>query len=302
MMEKLRTFLFNGMARLARDGRLGFIPDGPFLRLQYYLKLGRVLHLKHPVLYNEKLQYIKLYDRDPRYSEYADKLAVRDFVSERAGDKYLIPMIARYDSADEIDWDRLPDRFVLKCTHGSGSNIICADKSKLDISDSRRKLDRWMSMNWFNTSREWPYKNIEPRIIVEEYLEGPNGAVPFDYKIMCFEGEPTYIIVDADRYSKHTRSFYDVNWIRQDMFNRHPGIPYEIERPEKLSEMLELARLLSRGLHHVRVDMYVVGGAIYFGEMTFFHGYGMEVYRPLEFERHMGDLINFPARNGGANE
>ena len=290
----MRMFLFNAMTALGRKGRLRWLPDALYLRLQYFLKLGRWLHLKKPRLYNEKLQWIKLHDRNPDAVRFADKLAVRDYVKETAGEQYLIPLIASYDSVGDIDWDSLPDRFAVKCTHGSGSNILCADKRKLDIEASKAKLNGWMARNWYWLSREWPYLEIKPRIMVEAFLGTDDGTVPFDYKIMCFEGEPTYIIVDADRYTEHTRNFYDKNWVKQDMFNRHPNIPYDIERPDQLAEMIEVARKLSQGIHHVRVDFYIVSGKVYFGEMTFFHGYGMEVFKPTEFERHMGDLIKLP--------
>ena len=295
MFERARLFCFNGMLHFARDGKLAFLPDALFLRAQYWLKLGRVLHLKHPRLYNEKLQWIKLYDRKPAYSTIADKLAVRDYVRERLGEGVLIPLIAEYDRVDQIDWAVLPDRFVIKCTHGSSSNIIVIDKSKLDVEDAKRKLNLWMGRNWFNLSREWPYKEIPPRIIVEQFIGAENGKAPFDYKIMCFSGKPAYVIVDADRFTGHTRNFYDTNWIKQDIFNRHPNISYEIERPAQLAEMLSIAQTLSQGFAHIRVDLYVALGRVYFGEMTFFHGYGMEVYRPESFERHLGDLISLPA-------
>ena len=294
----MRTFLFNAMTAMGRRGRLRFLPDAPYLRLQYFLKLGRILHIKRPKLYNEKLQWIKLHDRRPEYTQYADKLAVRNHVAKSVGEDYLIPLIAQYGSIAQIDWDALPDRFVLKCTHGSGSNIICADKSALNVDEAKGKLRGWMKRNWFWLSREWPYLDIKPRIIAEQFLGDDQGNVPFDYKIMCFEGEPTYIVVDADRYTAHTRNYYDVNWVKQPMENRHKNIPYDIPRPAHLAEMLSIARRLSAGIHHVRVDLYLVGTRIYFGEMTFFHGYGMEVFSPKEFELGMGARIKLPTDGG----
>ncbi len=294
----IRTFLFNAMTSLGRRERLRWLPDGPYLRVQYFLKLGRALHLKRPTLYNEKLQWIKLHDRNPAYVTYADKLAVRDHVQKEAGEQYLIPLIAEYERASAIDWAALPDRFAIKCTHGSGSNILCTDKEKLDIDAATKKLDGWMKRNWFWMSREWPYLGIVPRIMVEAFLGAEDGTVPFDYKIMCFEGEPTYIIVDADRYTAHTRNFYDTDWRKQEMFNRHPNIPYDVPRPAQLSEMVDVARKLSQGIHHVRVDFYIVAGRVYFGEMTFFHGYGMEVFRPRAFELGMGERIKLPTDGG----
>ncbi len=289
---KLRVFLFNKMSGLARRRLLDWVPDEAFLKVQYYLKLGRRLNLKNPRLYNEKLQWIKLYDRDERYRTFVDKIAVRDYVKEVAGAQYLIPEIARYDREEDIAWDRLPGKYVLKCTHGSSANIIQdGRKDEGAIARERAKIAGWMKGDWFYLSREWPYKGIAPRVLIERFLEGKNGGVPYDYKFLCFDGEPKYIIVDVDRYTNHTRNFYDTNWVRQDMFNRHPGYAGEVKRPERLDEMLAVARKLSKGIRHIRIDLYEVEGVVYFGEMTFFHGFGMEVFRPRAFEEHMGDLI-----------
>lgn len=297
-MEKLRLKGFDLMTRLGRKQLINFIPDRLYLKLQYYLKLGRRLNLGEPVLYNEKLQWIKLYDRNPLYPVLADKLAVRDYVAEKGCGEYLIPLLASYDRPEEIVWDALPDRFVVKCTHGSSSNLIVTDKARRDRAEDMRRLRGWMKRNWFWLSREWPYLDIKPRILIEEFIGDERGNAPYDYKFLCFGGEPAYVIVDADRYTKHTRSFYSPDWVRQDMFNRHPAIPREIPRPEKLSEMLDIARRLSAGIPHVRVDLYEAGGRVYFGEMTFFHGFGMEVFRPRSFEEHLGSLIELPPKSG----
>lgn len=294
MSEKLRLQCFDLTLKLSRKGYLNFVPDRAFLKLQYRLKLGRKLNLDHPTLYNEKLQWIKLYDRNPLYTRMADKLAVRDYVAEKGCGQYLIPLLFSCDRPEAIDWDALPDRFVIKCTHGSSSNILVTDKSMPDRAAAVGKLERWMKRNWFWLSREWPYKDIVPRILIEAFIGDENGKAPYDYKFLCFDGEPAYVIVDADRYDGHTRSYYSPDWVKQDMFNRHPNIPREIERPQHLDEMLEIARKLSRGIPHVRVDLYEANGRVYFGETTFFHGYGMEVFRPREFEAHLGDLIPLP--------
>jgi hypothetical protein len=297
-MKTLRLKLFDLMSGLGRRQMLNFVPDRAYLKLQYYLKLGRRLNLKDPTLYNEKLQWIKLYDRNPLYSRLADKLAVREYVREKGCEGYLIPMLARHDRPDQIDWDALPNRFVVKCTHGSSSNILCADKSKLDRAAAVQKLDGWMRRNWFWLSREWPYLDIEPRILIEDFIGDGDGKAPYDYKFLCFDGEPAYVIVDADRYDGHTRSFFSPDWVKQPVFNRHPNIPREISPPKKLDEMLDLARKLSKGLPQARVDLYETGGRVYFGEITFFHGYGMEVFRPRSFEQHLGSLIALPPREG----
>lgn len=298
-MEKLRFWLLGLMMRLSRHGLLRMVPDAAFLKVQYYLKLGEKLNLKSPVLYNEKLQWLKLYDQKPHYLRYVDKLEVREYVGETVGKKYLIPEIARYDRLEDVDWDALPNRFVLKCTHGSSSNILCRDKRALDLKKAKAAVRGYMKRNWFDISREWPYKGIQPRILVEEFLESETGDVPLDYKILCFSGEPKYIIVDVDRYRGHKRNYYDTDWNPVKVFNRHPNYEGVIPRPEKLDEMLSVARALSNGLPQIRVDLYAVFKKIYFGEMTFFHGYGMEVFRPREFELAMGDRIKLETVGGG---
>ncbi len=296
MLEAIRLSFFKLMLKLSRRNLLNFLPDRAYLKIQYFLKLGRKLNLEAPALYNEKLQWIKLYDRNPLYTRMADKLSVRDYVKERGCGEYLIPVLLVCDRPEEIDWDGLPDRFVVKCSHGSSSNIIVTDKALQDRAKDMGDLRRWMRRNWFWLSREWPYKDVKPRILVEAFIGDEHGKAPYDYKILCFDGEPAYIIVDADRYEGHTRNFYSPEWVKQDMFNRHPPIPREIPRPEHLTEMLDVARKLSRGIPHVRVDLYEANGRVYFGETTFFHGFGMEVFRPREFEKHLGDLIPLPKK------
>lgn len=299
---RLRVFLFNKWNGLARRRLLDWVPDRLFLKVQYYLKLGRRLNIDHPTLYNEKVQWIKLYDRNPQYNIFVDKLAVRQYVKDTVGEKYLIPEIAHYDRPEDIAWDQLPDRYVLKCTHGSSCNIVQdGKKDAAAIERLKARIPGWMKSNWFYLSREWPYLDVKPRILIEKFMQGPDGSVPYDYKFLCFNGEPRYVIVDVDRYKDgglgHRRNFYDLNWVRQDMFNRHPGYEGDVPRPSCLDEMVEVARKLSKGIPHIRIDLYQVGEQVYFGEMTFFHGFGMEVFRPRQFEEHLGSLIHLPGKD-----
>ncbi|MBE5767445.1 MAG: glycosyl transferase [Clostridiales bacterium] len=286
----MRKKLYNAFFALSRRGAFRWMGDRAFLRLQYFLKRGKILHLNPPKTYGEKLQWLKLHDRNPEYCTMVDKIAARDFVAARVGEKYLIPEIARYDRVEDINWEKLPNRFVMKCAHGSSANILCRDKDLLDIEDAKQKLNGWMQRNWFWVSREWPYKDIPARILVETFLPSEED-VPRDYKILCFDGEPKYIIVDFDRFTNHTRNYYDTDWNRLDMTNRHPNYLGPVERPHELDEMLDVARKLSQGVRHLRVDLYAVSGKVYFGELTFYHGYGMEEYSPESFEYEMGSLI-----------
>src|SRR5690554_2911549 len=166
---------------LGDKGLLNWIPDKHYLKLVYWGETGKKLNIKDPKTFNEKLQWLKLHDRKPEYSIYVDKYAVRSYIAKTIGKKYLIPLIVVYDSVEEIDWASLPDKFVLKCTHGSGSNIICPDKNKLDMEEAKKKLQKWMNKNWYWFGREWPYKKVKPRIICEELIKKKNGGLPYDY-------------------------------------------------------------------------------------------------------------------------
>lgn len=274
------------------------IPDKLFLKIKFKYHIGKKLNLKNPQTFNEKLQWLKLYDRNPLYTKLVDKYEVRKYIAETIGEEYLIPLIGIYNSIEEINWNSLPNKFVLKCTHGSGANIICSDKSKLDIEDAKIKLKKWMQRNWYWYGREWPYKNVKPRIVCEKYMVDESGTELKDYKIFCFNGEPKLIQVDYNRFSGHKRNLYDINWNYLPVSIKYPSYPnIIITKPKKLKEMLELARLLSKDYPHVRVDFYYVNNKIYFGEMTFYHGSGFEKFIPKEFEFKMGNLLKLPFEN-----
>lgn len=276
---------------LAKYNLFNFIPDKLYLKILYRLELGLKLNLKNPKGYNEKLQWIKLFDRKEEYKTYVDKYEVRKYVESKIGKKYLIPLIGKYNSVEEIDWDELPNKFVLKCTHGSGSNIICFDKHNLNLQISKKLLNKWMKKNWYYFGREWPYKNLRPRIICEQFM-GRDNSVPEDYKIMCFDGEPKLIQVHRGRYGEYTQDFYDLNWNRMPFNNvGYQNSKIEYDKPEKLDEMIEIAKKLSEGLREIRIDLYCVDNEIYFGEMTFFDASGLALFEPYEYEEIIGSWI-----------
>lgn len=276
---------------------LTWIPDALYLKIIYRAETGKRLDLKHPKTYNEKLQWLKLYDRRPEYTMMVDKYEVRKYVAEKIGEEYLIPLIGVYDSVDEIPWEELPDKFVLKCTHGSGSNILCNDKKELDIQMAKKKLRKWMKKNFFWVFREWPYKNVKPRIVCEKYMVDESGIELKDYKIFCFDGEPKLIQVDFDRFRDHKRNIYDLDWNLVDLTIKYPRDPNKtIARPDKLDEMLDVARKLSAGIPHVRVDLYSIGDKIYFGELTFTHGAGYEPFYPESYNELLGSWLKLPNR------
>lgn len=271
-----------------------FIPDRIFLKLIYRLYIGEKLDLKNPKTYCEKLQWLKLYDRNPEYTKYVDKFAVRSYIAQAIGEQYLVPLIGVYNSVNEINWDLLPDRFVLKCTHGSNSNIVCSDKTKLSIRDAKAKLNKWMKKNWYWYGREWPYKNVKPRIICEEFITS-DGSIPEDYKVMCFHGQVKLIQVHCNRFSEtHTCDNYDINWKKIDISKSKNGLPNSniiLERPKLFDKMVELSEQLSRNMRHVRIDWYIVGDKLFFGEITFYSSSGFSNYDKKEDDLLLGSWI-----------
>ena len=301
-MSKIRTFIENPQYFItspAAKGWLNWVPDSLYLKVLYRVIMGRKLNLRNPREYNEKLQWLKLNDRKPEYSTMVDKYEVRGYIEDLLGDKYLIPCLGIYDSVDDIDIDALPDRFVLKCTHDSGSVEICKDKSSFDIEGARHRLSQAMKRNYYATYREWPYKSVKPRIIAEGYLEGDGGDLK-DYKVMCFNGDAKIIEVHENRFVEgkvHTQTFYDREWeivpltqVETVTVDR-PG-----ERPRQLDEILRLSELIAKDMYHARIDWYIEGDKIYFGEITFYDGSGFESFSTPEMERMLGDMINLPEK------
>lgn len=302
IMSKIRTFIENPQYFItspASKGWLNWVPDSLYLKVLYRVIMGRKLNLKNPKEYNEKLQWLKLNDRKPEYSTMVDKYEVRGYIEDLLGDKYLIPCLGIYDSVDDIDIDALPDRFVLKCTHDSGSVEICKDKSSFDIEGARHRLSQAMKRNYYATYREWPYKYVKPRIIAEGYLEGDGGDLK-DYKVMCFNGEAKIVEVHENRFVEgkvHTQTFYDKEWnivpltqVETVTVDR-PG-----ERPRQLDEIIRLSELIAKDMYHARIDWYIEGDKIYFGEITFFDGSGFESFSTPEMERMLGDMIKLPEK------
>lgn len=280
---------------LGNKNLLNWIPDKLYLKMVYKSETGKSLRLKNPKTFNEKLQWLKLYDRRSEYNVYVDKYAVRSYVADNIGEEYLIPLIAIYNDVDEIDWGVLPNQFVLKCTHGSSSNIICSDKSKLNIYDAKKKLRTWMKRNWYWFGREWVYKDVKPRIVCEKYMVDESGTELKDYKIFCFNGKPKLIQVDFNRFKNHQRNLYSIDWEYLDAKIKYPNDPTKkIPKPERLKEMLLFSEKLSANIPQVRVDFYSINSRIYFGEMTFCHGSGFEEFEPENLGEQMGSWIKIP--------
>ncbi|PRS39085.1 glycosyl transferase [Bacillus sp. RJGP41] len=276
---------------------LNWLPSRQYLKMVYWGETGKKLNLVNPLTFNEKLQWLKLYDWKPEYSMYVDKYSVRSYIEETLGDQYFIPIIGLYKNVQEINWDTLPEKFVLKCTHGSGSNIICTSKSKFDIDDAKIKLSKWMKKNWYWFGREGPYKNIIPRIVCEQYMVDDSGTGLKDYKFMCFNGEAKCIFVCQDRNSSTGLNIdiYDINWNLMP-FQRpsHPNSGTKSERPKNYEKMIEFAQILSKDIPFLRVDFYEINGHLYFGELTFYPGSGFEEFTPESYDKLLGSWIKLP--------
>lgn len=283
---------------LADRQLLNWMSDERLLKIAYYLKIGKKLNLESPKTFNEKLQWLKLYDRKPIYTTMVDKHAVKSYVAERIGEEYVVPTLGAWDSFDDIDFDSLPDRFVLKCTHDSGGLVICRDKSKLDKDVAKRKIDACMKRNYYWGTREWPYKNVKPRIIAEKYMEDTVTGELRDYKFFCFNGDPKILFIATDRHrvSSETKfDFFDAQFNHLDMRNGHPNADVPPKKPGCFEQMRQLAQALSAGIPQLRVDFYEVDGHVYFGELTFFHWSGMVPFDPPHWDNTLGEFIQLPA-------
>ena len=288
---------FQGKIYLAaKNGKIWF-PDKMFQKWDYRIHTGKRLNLRNPQTYCEKLQWLKYYYRNPLYTKLVDKYAVRGYVAEKIGEEYLVPLYGVWDHFDEIDFDSLPDSFVLKCTHDQGSVILVPDKSNFDREAAREKLEPALKKNHFFLSREWPYKNVQPRIICEGFLQDKGTEDLRDYKIMCFSGAPKILYVGAERSKELRINYYDLEWNLLP-FNEIDGTNtiYAIEPPEKLAEMLALSAKLAKDMPHVRVDFYEVDGKIYFGELTFFNSGGRKPFAPEKYEYEIGSWIQLPEK------
>lgn len=306
-MGKLKTLINIATNKKVRfefiDSRGGYkhLNDEDFLRKKFKLYAGKDLNLSDPITFNEKLQWLKLHDHNPEYTTMVDKYAAKKWVADRIGKEYIIPTLGVWDHFDDIDFDTLPDQFVLKCTHDSGGLVICTDKSHLDVEAARDKLTECLKRNYYWAGREWPYKNVPPRIIAEKYMTDESGIELKDYKIFNFDGEPKLIQVDYDRFVEHKRNLYTTDWKYIEAAIQYPTDPdHQIDRPKQLEKILDLARKLSVGFPHVRTDFYCIDDRIYFGELTFYHGSGFETFTPESIGEEMGKWLKLPAGGRGS--
>lgn len=284
--SKIAIYLLNKFARI--------IPDKQFLQWKFRLVMGEKLNLENPKTFNEKLQWLKLYNRKPEYTTMVDKYAVKEYVASKIGEEHIIPTLGIWNSVDEIEWDKLPNQFVLKTTHGGGGCdvIICKDKNTFDKETAIKKLNRSLKSDLYRIYREWPYKNVPKRVIAEKYMTD-NGKDLEDYKIHTFNGIPKFILLCRDRFKgKMIDDFYSTDWELIDVRRPgHPNSPIPQNPPKELAEMLRLSEILSKETPFLRVDFYTSNNRVYFGELTFFPASGMSKFEPEKWDYILGDWL-----------
>ena len=286
----LLLFFLNKTARL--------YPDKLFLEWKFRLVMGKKLDLKNPKTFNEKLQWLKLYDRKPEYTTMVDKYAVKGYVASKIGEEYIIPTLGVWERPEDIDWESLPNQFVLKTTHGGGNYgvIICKDKSQTRRSDVINKLNCSLKQDLYRSSKEWPYKNVHKRIIAEKFLVDKETSELRDYKFFCFDGQIKSLFIATDRQTREEPyfNFFDADFNSLELKQGHPRNGVLPAKPKTFEKMKEIATTLSKGFPHVRVDLYEVSGCIYFGEITFYHFGGIVPFEPEEWDYKFGDWIKLP--------
>ena len=274
---------------------LFWLPDKQYLKLEYKLILGKKLNLEAPKTFNEKLQWLKLYDRNPLYTKLVDKYEVRNYVKEKVGDEYLIPLYGVYNNFDEINFKELPSKFVIKPNHTSGNVFICKNKNNIDYKKLKRSINKWLKREYYHIHREWPYKNVKPKIIAEQYLDELDGDVK-DYKFFIFNGKFAYSFVCSERSTGVKFTFFDKNAKFMNMTQDHCPNDKNVKLPKKYNEMIKLAEKLAEGIPQVRVDFYEINDKIYFGELTFFDSAGFGEFEPECWDFKIGKMLKLPER------
>lgn len=304
-MGKISKFIDNpfiGFRQPKVQDAMRWLSDSAYLKLVYRARLGAPLDLRNPKTFNEKLQWLKIHDRNPLYTKLVDKAEVKPWVAERIGWEHIVPTLGVWDSFDEIDFDALPDRFVLKCTHDSGGLAICRDKSTFDIEEARKKIEKSLAVNYYWRTREWPYKDVKPRILAEKYLDpgAPDGDL-YDYKLFRFSNGRLVTLAMTDRFTDGvlSKTFFDEDWHELPLNEGGHPTRGDLAKPELFEKMKVVADKLGQDLPFVRVDFYESNGGLYFGEMTFYPNSGFEHFDPGEWDTTFGSWIDLTEVAGG---
>ena len=276
---------------------LRWLPDRLYIQLNYFAHFHRLANLNHPKTYNEKVNWLKLHDHNPIYTKLVDKYEVKPIIGQVIGDEYIIPTLGVWDHFDEINFDALPEQFVLKCTHDSEGVVIVKDKNALDKREAREKLERSLKQNFYYIGREWPYKQVKPRIIAEEYMEDHTDGELRDYKFFCFDGEPKALFIATDRAIDDVKfDYFDLDFNHLDIKQKYPNAG-SVRKPVTFDKMIEFAKMISKGYPHVRVDFYEVDGQLYFGEFTLYHFSGFMPFQPDKWDLIFGEWLRIESNN-----
>ncbi len=279
---------------------VGLLPTKMWLSWRFKQRVGYKMDWKNPKTFNQKIQWLKVYNKKEEYTQMVDKAEAKKYVAERIGEEYIVPTLGVYNKFDDINFEEMPQRFVIKCTHDSGGLVIVRDKASFDKVKAKKKIEKALKVNPYTVDREWPYKNVKPRIIVEQYLEDSKTSELRDYKFFCFNGEVKALFIASDRYKEGEETkfdFFDAEYNHLPFTNGHPNASVVPEKPQQFELMKELAKELSKGIPHVRVDFYEVDGKVYFGELTFSHWSGMTSFDPIEWDYKFGEWIDLPCKN-----
>lgn len=302
IFRKINTFLHDPwtLGQKMMEWTWWMWSDATYLRLYYFFIMKKPLHLQDPQTFNEKLQWLKLYNRNPLYTTLVDKYEVKKYVAERIGQQSVVQILATWDSVEDISFYGLPKRFVLKTTHGGGNNgvIIIKDKETADLGQIRKELRANLKLDLYKISKEWPYKNVKKRIFAEEYIEDKRTGELRDYKFFCFDGKVKLMYVATERQTREEPyfNFFDEDYNSLEFSNGHPRSDVPPEKPAMFEQMKSIAETLSKDIPHVRVDLYQANDKIYFGEFTFFHMSGIFPFHPAEWDKTLGDMLQLPPK------
>ncbi len=274
--------------------------DKLYIKLFYTSYTLKKMDFKNPITFTQKIQFLKLQNTSPLCTQMVDKFEARSLVANKIGEEYLIPLLGVWDKFDDIDFDTLPEQFVIKTTHDSGGLSICKDKNKFDVAVAESKINKSLKRNYFWNGREYPYKNVTPRIIAEKYMKDDARDELLDYKFFCFNGEPKFVQLDTNRFVNRNTDFYDTNWNKLPFYSKSIKQISDIApKPHKLDEMLDIAKVLSKGFAFLRVDLYLINESVYFGELTFHPDGGVIPFIPKDWEVEIGKMIKL---NTDSNE
>ena len=301
-LRKIKMFITDYKFRysfLRSKGMYAHLSDEDFLKKAYEVRFDKNLNLEEPVSFNEKLQWLKIHDKNQLYVTMVDKIAVKEYVKTKIGEEYIIKTLGTWDKFDEIDFSLLPNSFVLKCSHDSGSTVVCKEKEFFDLKKAKKQIEKCLSVNYYNFGREFPYKDVTPRILAEEYMVDDKTGELRDYKFFCFWGKVKFYKIDFDRFTGHRANYYDLNHKVLPFGEKvcPPDFERQLEQPHNLKKMVQLAEKLAEGIPFVRVDFYEVNNKVFFGEITFYPGSGFVPILPEEWDIKIGNLIDLNLNN-----